>query len=140
MRAAVRPIGRALLVDDAYNSNPGSARAALALLDDAGGARPRVIVLGTMRELGAAAPAQHEAIARAALAAGAAVVAGIGDFAAPLAASGDPRVVVADDVDALWAALAPRLPDDAAILLKASRGVRLERLVPRLEAWAAERG
>ena len=53
---------------------------------------------------------------------------------------GDPRVVRAADADALWPLLAPRLAPDAVILLKASRGVRLERLVPHLEAWAGAPG
>jgi UDP-N-acetylmuramoyl-tripeptide--D-alanyl-D-alanine ligase len=51
-------------------------------------------------------------------------------------ANGDPRVLTADDVDELWKALEPRLARDGIILLKASRGVRLERLVPLLTAWA----
>ena len=51
-------------------------------------------------------------------------------------ATGDPRVLTGVDVDDLWRVLEPRLPQDAAILLKASRGVRLERLLPRLREWA----
>jgi len=39
-------------------------------------------------------------------------------------------------VDDLWPQLAPRLAPDAAILLKASRGVKLERLLPFLTTWA----
>jgi len=39
-------------------------------------------------------------------------------------------------VDELWPLLAPRLAPDALILLKASRGMRLERLVPYVTAWA----
>jgi UDP-N-acetylmuramoyl-tripeptide--D-alanyl-D-alanine ligase len=48
----------------------------------------------------------------------------------------DPRVVTAPDVVELWGALEPRLAPDAVILLKASRGVRLERMVPMLRRWA----
>ncbi len=138
MRSAVGPLGRALLVNDAYNANPGSARAAIALLRAVGEGRQRVAVLGTMRELGAHAERAHREVAEAALASGAEVVAGVGDFAAALRAlaPGDARVLVADDVDDLWPQLAPRLAPDAAILLKASRGVRLERLVPLLVTWA----
>ncbi|MFI5230880.1 MAG: UDP-N-acetylmuramoyl-tripeptide--D-alanyl-D-alanine ligase [Gemmatimonadales bacterium] len=140
MRSAVTPLGEALLINDAYNSNPGSARAALALLAQVGQGRQRVAVLGTMRELGAHASAAHDDIARAALASGAAIVAGIGDFADALrrTAPNDDRVVTAADVDDLWPRLRSRLAADAAILLKASRGVRLERLLPQLTAWAAE--
>ena len=140
MRSAVTPLGEALLINDAYNSNPGSARAALALLGRLGEGRQRVAVLGTMRELGAQAAGAHDEIARAALGSGAAIVAGIGDFAAALqrTAPNDERVVTANDVDDLWPKLRSRLTADAVILLKASRGVRLERLLPQLTEWAAE--
>jgi UDP-N-acetylmuramoyl-tripeptide--D-alanyl-D-alanine ligase len=139
MRTAWGRLGRATLINDAYNANPGSARAALELLTHAGPGRQRVAVLGTMRELGAHADAMHDEIARRALESGADVIAGVGDFVAALArvAPGDPRVVAAPDVEELWSRLAPRLAPDALILLKASRGVRLERLVPHLEGWAA---
>jgi UDP-N-acetylmuramoyl-tripeptide--D-alanyl-D-alanine ligase len=138
MRTAWHELGSAVLINDAYNSNPGSARAAIELLRAVTGGRQKVAVLGTMRELGARAAQYHEEIAKLALDA-ADVVAGIGEFAEPLqAARRDGRVVVtAEDVDELWVALEPQLAADAVILLKASRGVRLERLVPKLEEWAA---
>lgn len=140
MRSAVEPLGEALLINDAYNSNPGSARAALALLKQVGAGRQRVAVLGTMRELGAQAKRAHEEIAAEALRSGAQIIAGIGEFAAALQeiAPDDERVVTANDIDDLWPKLQSRLTADAAILLKASRGVRLERLLPHLTAWAAE--
>jgi UDP-N-acetylmuramoyl-tripeptide--D-alanyl-D-alanine ligase len=140
MRSAVEPLGEAMLINDAYNSNPGSARAALALLKQVGAGRQRVAVLGTMRELGAHAARAHAEVAREALRSGATIVAGIGEFAAALqqVAPNDDRVVTANDVDDLWPKLRSRLAADAVILLKASRGVRLERLLPHLTAWAAE--
>jgi len=66
------------------------------------------------------------------------VIAVTGDFvaAARALAPDEPRIVAADDLDTLWPLLAPRLARDAVILLKGSRGVRLERLVPQLTAWA----
>jgi len=138
MRSAVGPLGAALLLNDAYNANPGSMRAALELLAVVGAGRQRVAVLGTMRELGATAAQMHRDVARAALASGADLIAGIGEFATALeeVGAGDERVVVGRDVDDLWPVLQPRLRADAAILLKASRGVRLERLLPYLTAWA----
>jgi len=138
MRSSVGPLGAALLLNDAYNANPGSARAAIALLADVGQGRQRVAVLGTMRELGVHAPVKHREVAEAALAAGHDLVCGIGDFAAALEsiAPSDPRVITAGDVDDLWPKLQPRLQRSAAILLKASRGVKLERLVPILTTWA----
>ncbi len=138
MRAAVEPLGSALLVNDAYNANPPSMRAALDLLQAVGGARPLVAVLGTMRELGATADALHDDIARDAISRPLAVIVGIGDFAAALhrVAPADPRVVTADDAMRVTGDLLPRLPHDSAILLKGSRGARLERLVAPLTEWA----
>ena len=142
MRSNVERLGRALLINDAYNSNPGSARAAIELLSHAGGpatrGRQRVAVLGTMLELGAATAAMHDEIARTALAAPIDLVAGIGEFADALRRVGAPRerAVGAPDAEAMWPVLATRLEPDAIILLKGSRGVRLERLVPHLTSWA----
>jgi UDP-N-acetylmuramoyl-tripeptide--D-alanyl-D-alanine ligase len=97
-----------------------------------------VAVLGSMLELGAQGPALHDEIARRALASSAVVVAGVGAFADAFArvAPGDARVLTADDAESLWPALAPRLAPDALVLLKGSRGTRLERLVPRLREFA----
>lgn len=140
MRSNIEQIGRATLVNDAYNSNPGSARAALELLQHAGRGRQRVAILGTMLELGPSGPALHDALAREALASPIEVVAGVGQFAGALdgAANGAARqrIVTADDVESLWNRLASHLEPDAVILLKASRGVRLEQLVPKIREWA----
>jgi len=139
MRSARVTLGRATLLNDAYNANPASVRAALDLLDAVGAGRQRVAVLGTMRELGATGPELHADIARRALRSSFDVIAGVGEFATALdAAAGgtDPRVVTAPDVETLWPRLRPRLAPDAVILLKGSRSMRLERLVPSLTDWA----
>ena len=137
MRGRWANVGDLTLINDAYNANPASMREAIGLLDSLSGSRPRVLVLGTMRELGPQAPALHEEIAARALSSGAAIVAGVGDFVAPLSARSDGRVIVAPDVPELWPLLAARLPRNAIVMLKASRGVKLERLVPLLERWSA---
>ncbi|MCC6432186.1 MAG: UDP-N-acetylmuramyl peptide synthase, partial [Gemmatimonadaceae bacterium] len=115
-----------------------SMRAALALLDQVGGTRQRVAILGSMRELGAQSDQQHREVARAALASSADVIAAVGDFAAAFAAESpnDPRVVASAEFDAIWPRLQPRLRRDAVMLLKASRGMKLERLVPLITTWA----
>jgi UDP-N-acetylmuramoyl-tripeptide--D-alanyl-D-alanine ligase len=130
--------GRATLINDAYNASPASMRAALDVLAASGAGRQRVAILGTMRELGTHATRLHEELARVAIDSPVEIVAGIGEIGEALRAlgSGDSRVVAARDVDDLWAALEPRLAPDAVILLKASRGVKLERLVPTLTEWA----
>jgi UDP-N-acetylmuramoyl-tripeptide--D-alanyl-D-alanine ligase len=53
-----------------------------------------------------------------------------------IAGEGDARVLAAPDVNELWTVLAPRLHPDAVILLKASRGITLERMVPLLTDWS----
>jgi UDP-N-acetylmuramoyl-tripeptide--D-alanyl-D-alanine ligase len=141
MRVNLEQLGRATLINDAYNSNPGSARAAIELLAHTGVGRQRVAVLASMLELGPQTPRLHDEVARDALAADVDLVGAIGEFASALGriAPGDPRVVCADDVDALWSALSSRLAPDAVILLKGSRGMRLERLVNPITAWANSR-
>jgi len=137
MRANWQTIGRALVINDAYNSNPGSAIAAIDMLTAAPGMQ-KVAVLGSMLELGANSDRCHDDVARAAIAAPVAVIGGIGEFAAALrrVAPDDERIVIAGDVDHLWAALAPHLQSDATILLKASRGAKLERILPHITSWA----
>ena len=137
MRVAWEQVGNVTLINDAYNANPGSTRAAIELLQGTGSGRQRVIVLGTMRELGAASEQCHADIAGLALASGADIVAGIGEFAPALEKQNEgERVITAPDVEDLWPQLKTRLQRDAIILLKASRGVQLERLVPHLTTWA----
>lgn len=137
MRVAWEQVGNVTLINDAYNANPGSTRAAIELLQGTGTGRQRVIVLGTMRELGAASAQCHADIAGLALASGADIVAGIGEFAPALEMQKDTsRVITAPDVEDLWPLLERKLNRDAIILLKASRGVQLERLVPHLTTWA----
>jgi UDP-N-acetylmuramoyl-tripeptide--D-alanyl-D-alanine ligase len=100
----------------------------------------RVAILGTMRELGPHTAQYHDDIARSALSSPAHIIAGIGEFRDALrrVAPDDPRVVTAHDVDELWPLLSPRLVPDATILLKASRGVKLERILSNITTWAAQ--
>lgn len=130
--------GEMILVNDAYNSNPGSAVAAIDYLASMDGRGQRVLILGGMRELGATADSLHDRVALRALQSGIELIAGMGDFAAAFerVAPGDKRVVTAPDVQELWEKLSGRIERRAAILLKASRGVRLERIVPYIREWA----
>jgi UDP-N-acetylmuramyl pentapeptide synthase len=137
MRANWQKIGRALIINDAYNSNPGSAMAAIDMLSAAPGMQ-KVAVLGSMLELGANSDRCHDDVARAVVAAPVALIGGMGEFATALrrVAPQDKRIVVANDVDQLWSELAPQLAEDATILLKASRGAKLERILPHITSWA----
>ena len=140
MRVNWEQMGRATLINDAYNANPPSMRAAIDLLVHAGTGRQRVAILGTMRELGASADRLHEELARQALASPVELLGGVGEMGRALKALGgaDPRVASAEDPASVWSALAPRIAPDAVILLKGSRGVRLEQLVPDIQKWSSE--
>ncbi len=139
MRVNFEAHGSATVINDAYNSNPGSARAALDLRAHAGAGRQRVAVLGTMLELGEHADRLHDEVAQAALASEAELIVGIGGFADALqrVAPGDSRVLGGADPGAVWTSLRSRLAPDAVILLKGSRGVKLERFVPLISEWAS---
>jgi UDP-N-acetylmuramoyl-tripeptide--D-alanyl-D-alanine ligase len=130
--------GAVVLINDAYNSNPGSAVAAIEHLASLKGGGQRVLILGGMRELGAASAELHEKVARAALEADLQIIAGIGDFEAAFTrvAPADQRVVTVRDVGNLWKELGPRVTLPCTIMLKASRGIRLEQIVPEIERWA----
>ena len=140
MRGVWQSIGDAILINDAYNANPASMRAALELLSQIGGddARQRVAILGSMRELGPNAAGYHRDVARSALASRADVIAVVGDFVDAFHAEspGDARVVAARELHDLWPLLEPRLARNAIVLLKASRGMALEQLVPAITTWA----
>ena len=143
MRSARSALGRATLIHDAYNANPSSMRAALDLLDSTNRGRQRVAILGTMRELGDQSARCHAEIALHALRSSIEVIAGMGEFAPALelaskGGKGDTRIVTAPDVEELWAKLRALLEPNSVILLKASRGVKLERMMPFLTEWAGQ--
>jgi UDP-N-acetylmuramoyl-tripeptide--D-alanyl-D-alanine ligase len=138
MRSAWMQIGAYTVINDAYNANPASARESLRMLAALDTQRQRVAILGSMLELGAAGPGLHDEIARLALGGPAQVVVGIGEFARALtaAAPNDGRILTAVDAPDVWPMLETRLARDAVILLKGSRGTRLERLIPLIEEFA----
>jgi UDP-N-acetylmuramoyl-tripeptide--D-alanyl-D-alanine ligase len=119
-----------LLINDAYNANPVSMRAALEHLAARAGERRRVAVLGTMAELGADAPRYHEEIGALAAELDIAAVLAVGEEARAYVTGANGRVETlwAPDAEAAAALLDElRRPGDA-ILLKGSRSVGLERL------------
>jgi UDP-N-acetylmuramoyl-tripeptide--D-alanyl-D-alanine ligase len=135
-------LGAVTLVDDTYNASPRSVVAALELL--AGLPGRRAAVLGEMLELGDASDEGHRVVGEAAArTVDWLVVVGsgarrIGDGA--IAAGLDPaRVVRVADADAAREAVLPRLRDGDVVLVKASRGIGLDRLVDGLSHELGER-
>jgi UDP-N-acetylmuramoyl-tripeptide--D-alanyl-D-alanine ligase len=117
----------ARVLNDAYNANPVSMRAALEALSHLPASR-RFALLGPMAELGANAPFEHRRIGEEARAAGIHVI----SVGAPDYGGED-----VDDLDAALAAMGELQPDDA-VLVKGSRVAGLERLAAQLTADRAD--
>jgi UDP-N-acetylmuramoyl-tripeptide--D-alanyl-D-alanine ligase len=139
-RGEVLQLARGVRVlDDCYNSSPSALRRALDIVASTPVAGRRVAVLGEMLELGDQSVALHRECGRAAVAAGISLLLTVGGEPARelgraareagLAPESVTHVETSDEA-AIAAAAAVR-PDDL-VLVKGSRGVRLERVVERL--------
>jgi UDP-N-acetylmuramoyl-tripeptide--D-alanyl-D-alanine ligase len=137
MRNEWRRVGSLNVLADCYNANPPSTRAAIDLLASLPGDVAKIAVLGTMRELGDHAADLHRSVLQAALSrlgSGIDRLVVTGDFVAALDdGAGDGKVIAVEDPLEAYASLRPLLKGDETILLKGSRGVALERIIPLLE-------
>jgi murE/murF fusion protein len=135
MRGEVVELGGRHVIVDCYNANPGSMAAALRTLAERAKGGVAIAVLGDMLELGDHAKTAHTEIGARAKSLGVDVVA-LGDQApAVVAAAGGTAVAVADPIVAAETALA-RTEKGGWILLKASRGMRLERVLDAMKEHA----
>ncbi len=139
-RAVTGSLAGATVIDDTYNANPDSMRAAIDVL--AAGPTPRVLVMGDMGEVGDHGPAFHREIGAYARERGIDALFGLGDATreacaafdvATAAAASAPRARHFDEVDALIDALGQAGFDaSATLLVKGSRFMRMERVVDAL--------
>jgi len=132
------------LIDDSYNANPDSVRAAIDWLAEL--PAPRLLLLGDMGEVGAQALAFHDEVLRHALASGIEQIYVTGDCmqraTAALQGQGEAqtqaqirsRLHACPDFEALQRAALPAAAQAASVLVKGSRFMRLERLVQALQA------
>jgi UDP-N-acetylmuramoyl-tripeptide--D-alanyl-D-alanine ligase len=120
--------GGGLLINDAYNANPVSMRAALDHLADRAGPRRRVAVLGDMAELGPDAPRYHRDVGRHASAVGVDVLLTVGPLAEHYrdGQTEIPSVRSVVSIDEAIVALDELLQPGDCVLVKASRAVGLE--------------
>jgi len=130
MEVTERPDG-VTVVNDAYNANPESMRAALRALVDLAAGRRTWAVLGEMRELGPTADSEHAAVGQAAADLGIDRLVLVGDHAQAMAAPGVAHVTVADVAGAV-AVLTSELAAGDVVLVKASRAAGLERVAAQL--------
>ncbi|MDR0967175.1 MAG: UDP-N-acetylmuramoyl-tripeptide--D-alanyl-D-alanine ligase [Myxococcales bacterium] len=132
-----------MLIDDCYNANPASMTAGLQTLVSLGAARqatPLAAVLGDMLELGSAEVESHRALGKQAAALGVRFLVTVGPRSVDtwrefVAAAPDRRAIALpnpDDLSEGRTFLKATLGKNALLLVKGSRGMRLERLVADL--------
>ena len=131
--------GQLTILNDCYNANPQSFRAVIATAKAMRNERRLVFVAGTMRELGSESPRLHREIAEELVELHPELLAAVGDFVPalePYSGALRHRLITAADPVELAPRLAQHLRGDEIVVLKASRGVALERILPALKASA----
>ncbi|MDD4169886.1 MAG: UDP-N-acetylmuramoyl-tripeptide--D-alanyl-D-alanine ligase [Desulfotomaculaceae bacterium] len=146
MRQEIAEAGNVKIINDAYNACPASTVAALQLLRELAGDRRMVAVLGNMLELGSRAGSGHREVGEAVAAYGIDCLIAVGDLAngiadgascAGLPAGGIYRC--AGNIEAV-AVLDDILRDGDAVLVKGSRGMRMEQIVESLLSTRGKAG
>jgi UDP-N-acetylmuramoyl-tripeptide--D-alanyl-D-alanine ligase len=128
--------GGVTVIDDTYNANPDSLRAAIVVL--ARSPAPRWLVLGDMGEVGDQGVAFHREAGDYARAAGIERLCGVGKLAQYTVAAFGPGGEHFAEVDALADAVRAALTPGLTVLVKGSRFMRMERVVATLTSAAAE--
>jgi len=121
----------ATLIDDTYNANPESVRAAVAVLAQAPGRR--LLVLGDMGELGAGAAQMHAEVGRFARESGVERLLTLGEHAAHAAEAFGVGGRHFTRIEDLLAEVENALTPDVVVLVKGSRFMQMERVVQGLE-------
>ena len=123
--------GGGVVVNDAYNANPGSMRAALEHQARRAQGRRRLAILGTMAELGPTAPQLHRELGRVARELGVDELLAVGELGRHYLEDGPPGSWAADADAAIAQARTVLRPGDH-VLVKASRSVGLEHVADAL--------
>ncbi len=128
----LRGVAGARLIDDSYNANPGSFRAAIDVL--VSDAKEPWLVMGEMAELGEYAERCHQEVAAYARDAGIRRLYVLGRYARACAKEFGANGQAFEDLEHLAEELRGQMHPGCTVLVKASRSGRLERLVERLQA------
>ena len=131
------------IIDDTYNANPDSMKAALATLNQKDTAGRRIFVAGDMLELGPQAAELHSNIGALAAHSGIHRLYAHGEYAAALAAGAQKQGMLPGDAitgsrEEIIEDLKDSLQPDDWVLVKGSRGMAMEKVVQGLKAWAGE--
>jgi UDP-N-acetylmuramoyl-tripeptide--D-alanyl-D-alanine ligase len=125
------------LIDDTYNANPASMRAAISVLAQAGG--KRVLVLGDMGELGGDAAVFHAEIGSEARRAGIEKLYALGTLSHYTVSEFGSGAQHFERIEDLLDVLEKELDENTTVLVKGSRFMKMERVVGSLEAGAVDR-
>jgi len=119
------------VVDDTYNANPDSVRAAIDVLAEL--PAPRLLVLGDMGEVGTQGPEFHQEVGLHAAQMGIDHVLCLGELAAFTAQACGAKAQHLDSIDALNNAVTQRLPQLGSVLVKGSRFMKMERVIAAIQ-------
>ena len=125
-----------VLIDDSYNANPDSVRAAINVL--AQSPQPRLLVLGDMGEVGTQGAAFHAEVGRYAQASGIEYLITLGDLSKDTAKAFS-KAKHCQSIDEVYAQVQARLPLVETVLVKGSRFMRMERVVQTIQSWVNAR-
>ena len=120
----------ATIIDDTYNANPDSVKAAIRVL--AARNPPRFLALGDMGELGSQSVALHREIGAYARTAGVEKILGLGELSRETIAAAGAGAAHFNSVDELVESLLPLLGPHTTVLVKGSRFMKMERVVEKL--------
>jgi UDP-N-acetylmuramoyl-tripeptide--D-alanyl-D-alanine ligase len=138
-RLELKPgVSGARVIDDTYNANPASVAAALEVLHEFPG--ERVLVLGDMGELGAAADESHRRIGELARQRGIQRLFALGELTRHTVAAFGKHALHFDSPEVLADALLDCLHGEATVLVKGSRMMRMERVVAAIVRGAPAPG
>lgn len=130
---AIQCQGREItVVDDTYNANPDSVRAAIDVLAELPG--PRLLVLGDMGEVGTQGLEFHQEVGLHAAQMGLDHVLCLGDLAAHTTTACGANAQHMTDIDALTQRVKQLLPQLGSVLVKGSRFMKMERVIEAINA------
>lgn len=143
-RCQIQQIGHWTIIDDSYNSSPVSMKAACQILKDWSGTGKRILVMGDMLELGVESKRYHQEIGELIAESGIDLLFACGKEAdavvqgAVSANLSRDRIVQAADVEELQSEVLSCLEAGDVVLVKGSRGMRMERLISYLNQQSSE--
>jgi UDP-N-acetylmuramyl-tripeptide synthetase/UDP-N-acetylmuramoyl-tripeptide--D-alanyl-D-alanine ligase len=135
MRVQIEPRGSGTLIIDCYNANPCSMQKALEFWQQVQPEKPHVAIIGDMLELGESSTMYHQMIGAMLVDMKYCMLYTVGDMSSHYHipdAKHESAVSFNSAEELIASKLLESLPDNAVILLKASHGMHLERLIPAL--------